>query len=110
MKYELGNTYSTGRPKGSPNKTTSEAKELINELVFNREQFTTDWESMNAHERMEIRIKLAKFIVPEPKEAPISSVPEDVPLFIDTREDALRLLRMTENGAEQVGGSIEFVE
>ena len=63
---------------------------------------------MNAHERMEIRIKLAKFIVPEPKEAPISSVPEDYPLFIDTREDALRLLRMTENGAEQVGGEIVF--
>ena len=108
MKFEIGNTYGSGRPKGSPNKTTSEAKELINELVFNREQFTTDWESMNAHERMEIRIKLAKFIVPEPKEAPISSVQEDYPLFIDTREDALRLLRMTDNGAEQVGGSVEF--
>ena len=52
MKYEIGNTFSLGRPKGSPNKTTSEAKELINELVFNREQFTTDWESMNPHERM----------------------------------------------------------
>ena len=109
MKYELGNTYGSGRPKGSPNKTTSEAKELINELVFNIEQFTTVWESMNAHERMKIRIKLAKFIVPEPKEAPIFSVPEYYPLFIDTREDALRLLRMTDNGAEQVGGSIEFI-
>ena len=109
MKYEIGNTYSTGRPKGSPNKTTAEAKELINELVFNKEEFTNDWKHMNAHERMEIRIKLAKFIIPEPKEAPISSVPEDVPLFIDTREDALRLLRMTDNGAEQVGGSIEFI-
>ena len=101
MKFEIGNTYGSGRPKGSPNKTTSEAKELINELVFNREQFTTDWENMNAYERMEIRIKLAKFIIPEPKEAPISSVPEDYPLFIDTREDALRLLRMTENGASK---------
>ena len=108
MKYEIGNTYGSGRPKGSPNKTTSEAKELINELVFNREEFTSDWGSMNAHERMEIRIKLAKFIVPEPKEAPISSVPEDYPLFIDNREDVLRLLRMTENGAKQVGGEIVF--
>ena len=108
MKFEIGNTYGSGRPKGSPNKTTSEAKELINELVFNREQFTTDWESTNARERMEIRIKLAKFIVPEPKEAPISSAPEDYPQFIDIREDALRLLRMTDNGAEQVGGSVEF--
>ena len=109
MKYETGNNYGSGRPKGSPNKTTSEAKELINELVFNADQFREDWENMNAHERMEIRIKLAKFIIPEPKEAPASSVPEDYPLFIDTREDALRLLRMTDNGAEQVGGSIEFI-
>ena len=109
MKYEVGNTYGTGRPKGSPNKTTAETKQLINDLVFNREEFTEDWKQMDAHARMEIRIKLAKFIVPEPKEAPVSSAPEDYPLFIDTKEDALRLLNMTENGAEQVGGTIEFI-
>ena len=109
MKYEIGNTYGSGRPKGSPNKTTAETKELINDLVFNKEEFTSDWKHMNAHERMEIRIKLAKFIIPEPKEAPVSSVQEDYPLFVDTREDALRLLRMTKDGPEQVGGSIEFV-
>ena len=109
MKYEIGNTYSLGRPKGSPNKTNSETKDLINDLVFDKDGFTEDWKQMNAHERMEIRIKLAKFIIPEPKEAPVSSVQEDYPLFVDTREDALRLLRMTEDGPEQVGGSIEFV-
>ena len=37
MKYELGNTYGTGRPKGSPNKTTAETKQLINDIVFNSE-------------------------------------------------------------------------
>ena len=30
-------------------------------------------------------------------------------LFIDTMEDKLRLQEMTENGAKQVGGSIEFI-
>ena len=55
-----------------------------------------------------ILIKLARYILPEPKEAPVSSVKEDYPLFVDTREDALRLLKMTENGAEQVGGSVVF--
>ena len=109
MKYEVGNNYGVGRPKGSPNKTTAETKELISELVFNREEFTTDWKHMNAHERMEIRIKLAKFIIPEPKEAPLSRVEQDYPLFIDTMEDKLRLQEMTENGAKQVGGSIEFI-
>jgi|TARA_B110000116_G_scaffold30616_1_gene22911 hypothetical protein len=29
-------------------------------------------------------------------------------LFVASREDALRLLRMTENGDEQVGNSIVF--
>jgi len=109
MKYEVGNNYGVGRPKGSPNKTTAETKELISELVFNREEFTTDWKHMNAHERMEIRIKLAKFIIPEPKEAPLSRVEQDYPLFIDTMEDKLRLQEMTENGAQQIGGSIEFI-
>jgi hypothetical protein len=109
MKYEVGNNYGVGRPKGSPNKTTAETKELISELVFNREEFTTDWKHMNAHERMEIRIKLAKFIIPEPKEAPLSRVEQDYPLFIDTMEDKLRLQEMTENGAQQAGGSIEFI-
>ena len=53
--------------------------------VSKTSDFMTDWESMNAHERMEIRIKLAKFIIPEPKEAPVSLVQEDYPLFVDTR-------------------------
>ena len=55
-----------------------------------------------------LRIKLARYILPEPKEASVASVKEDYPLFVDTREDALRLLKMTENGAEQVGGSVVF--
>ena len=110
MRFKEGNEYGSGRPKGVPNKITVETKELISELVFNREEFTTDWKHMNAHERMEIRIKLAKFIIPEPKEAPLSRVEHDYPLFIDTMEDKLRLQEMTENGAKQVGGSISFVE
>ena len=64
---------------------------------------------MDVRERMEIRIKLAKFIIPEPKEAPLSRVEQDYPLFIDTMEDKLRLQEMTENGDQQVGGTIEFI-
>ena len=54
---------------------------------------------------------MAKFIIPEPREAPISNIKEDYPLFVDSKEDAdaWRLLQMTENGdTEQVGGSIVF--
>ena len=108
MKYELGNNYGTGRPKGSKNKIHLETKELINKILFDEKQFTADWKEMDVHGRMELRIKMARFIIPEPKEAPVSLVQEDYPLFVDTREDALRLLRMTEDGPEQVGGEIVF--
>ena len=109
MKFEVGNTYGKGRSKGSKNKIHLETKELINKILFDEKQFTADWKEMDVHARMELRIKMARFIIPEPKEAPVSLVQEDYPLFVDTREDALRLLRMTEDGPEQVGGSIEFV-
>ncbi len=65
--FKIGNNHSLGRPKGSSNKTTAETKSLLSDVVFNREQFTNDWHNMNAHERMEIRIKLAKYLIPEAK-------------------------------------------
>ena len=108
MKYELGNNYGTGRPKGSKNKIHLETKELINKILFDEKQFTADWKEMDVHARMELRIKMARFVVPEPKELASSEDNTDYPLFIDTREDALRLLQMTENGEEQVGGEIVF--
>lgn len=41
--------------------------------------------------------------VHEPKEAAPTWIKKDYSLFVASREDALRLLRMTENGDEQVG-------
>ena len=55
-----------------------------------------EWQEMDVHARMELRIKMARFVVPEPKELASSEDNTDYPLFIDTREDALRLLEMTE--------------
>ena len=106
--FTHGNKLGNGRPLGSLNKITKSAKDLINDIVFDNDEFIYDWKHMTPHEKMEIRMKLARFIIPEPKEAPVSSVKEDYPLFVDSKEDALRLLKMTENGAEQVGGSIVF--
>jgi len=51
---------------------------------------------------------MARFIMPEPKELASNGDDTDYPLFVDSREDALRLLQMTENGEEQVGGEIVF--
>ena len=105
--FKPGNQYGKLTKRGS-NKNSKEVKDLITNVLFDTDQFMEDWKDMDTRERMELRIKLARYILPEPKEAPVSSVKEDYPLFVDTREDALRLLKMTENGAEQVGGSIEF--
>ena len=105
--FKPGNQYGKLTKRGF-NKNSKEVKDLITNVLFDTDQFMEDWKQMDIRDRMELRIKLARYILPEPKEAPVSSVQEDYPLFVDTREDALRLLRMTENGAEQVGGSIVF--
>ena len=108
MKFQVGNTYGNGRPKGSKNKTHIETKDLINRILFNEDEFIADWKEMDVHARMELRIKMARFIMPEPKELASNGDDTDYPLFVDTREDALKLLQMTENGEEQVGGEIVF--
>ena len=105
--FKPGNQYGKLTKRGS-NKNSKEVKDLITNVLFDTDQFMEDWKQMDIRDRMELRIKLARYILPEPKEAYVTSVKEDYPLFVDTREDALRLLKMTENGAEQVGGSIEF--
>ena len=96
MKFEVGNTYGKGRSKGSKNKTHIETKDLINRILFNEDEFIADWKEMDVHARMELRIKMARFIMPEPKELASNGYDTDYPLFVDTREDALRLLDMTE--------------
>ena len=108
MKFEVGNTYGKGRSKGSKNKIHLETKDLINRILFNEDEFVADWKQMDVHARMELRIKMVRFVVPEPKEKDRTGDDTDLPLFIDTREDAIRLLQMTENGEEQVGGEIVF--
>ena len=105
--YKPANKYGALTKRGV-NKTSKETKELINEILFNREEFITDWQQMDIRERMELRIKMARFVMPEPKEEAKTGDDTDLPLFIDTREDAPRLLQMTENGEEQVGDEIVF--
>jgi len=93
--FETGNQYGKLTKRGV-NKTAKETKELVNRILFNEAEFIKDWQEMDVHAKMELRIKMAKFIMPEPKELASSEDNTDYPLFIDTREDALRLLEMTE--------------
>ena len=93
--FETGNQYGKLTKRGV-NKTAKETKELVNRILFNEAEFIKDWQEMDVHAKMELRIKMARFIMPEPKELASSEDNTDYPLFIDTREDALRLLEMTE--------------
>ena len=81
--FKPGNKYGALTKRGI-NKTSKETKELINEILFNREEFITDWEQMDIRERMELRIKMARFVMPEPKEEAKIGDETDLPLFIDT--------------------------
>ena len=95
--FKPGNKYGTLTKRGV-NKTSKETKELVNRIIFNEDEFVADWKEMDVHARMELRIKMARFIMPEPKELATNDNDTDLPLFIDTQEDALRFLDMTENG------------
>ena len=109
MKFQKGNKIGKGRPVGAKNKIQPDKRDLISEVVFGEGKFKEEWKALSLHERWEIRIKMARYVVAEPKEEASTNDDTDLPLFVDTREDALRLLRMTEDGTEeQVGGSIEF--
>ena len=108
MKFQKGNKIGKGRPEGSKNRMPIDKRDLISEVAFDPDEFTEEWKALTLHEKWEIRIKMARYVMAEPKEEPSINDDTDYPLFVDTREDALRLLRMTENGEEQVGGTIEF--
>ena len=60
-----------GRKAGTPNKTTDVSRQVINDFVreyLNSGLMIQDFSVLQAHERMEIAVKLLKFIVPQPKE------------------------------------------
>lgn len=98
--FKPGNQYGTLTKRGL-NKTTKETKDLINRILFNEEEFVADWKQMDVRERMEIRIKMAKFIVPEPKESAVKEH-KDLPLFIDTRDEAISIMQQLDLSEEQL--------
>lgn len=63
--FDKGNKYGKGRPKGSPNKTTKEMKELLQAVLSNRlDQLEIDLDKMSPGTRWTILDKLTKYIMP----------------------------------------------
>ena len=60
-----GNTFSPGRTKGKPNKTTTATKELI--TAFMQEKFLDvqgAWERLDNAEKVKTYISLVKYVMP----------------------------------------------
>ena len=108
MPFQKDNQHGKTSKRGK-DKLKKELKEKLKQHVETVID-SLDVDSYTENQKLKYLSTVLPYIIPKKKEVAIDTVDEDFPLFVDTREDALRLLRMTENGAEQVGGSIEFVE
>jgi hypothetical protein len=55
----------SGRPKGVPNKTTTDLRQWINNFIDdNREQIKKDWNSLEPRDRIFLFEKLLKYSLP----------------------------------------------
>jgi hypothetical protein len=63
-----------GRTKGTPNRTTTETKELLQKIVSNELDNLQDLlEDLNPKERLDVVIKLLPYILPKQQEIAIES-------------------------------------
>lgn len=69
-----------GRPKGTPNKVTTELRQWISELLDeNREQFKTDLLAVEPDKRLAVLEKLMQYVLPKAQQV----VEEDKNQFRD---------------------------
>ena len=89
MKFTKGNTLSKGRPKGSKNVRTTELKNMLRDLLFDKEQLIQDWNDMDLLQRSEFRIRMAKYVTPEVKEGFGSQVGSNLMFEVSDIEKAI---------------------
>ena len=63
--FTKGNTYGKGRPAGSQNKLTKTSKDFLKSVLFNEAEFLNDFKELDVNGRMELRIKLASYVLPK---------------------------------------------
>ena len=82
MAFQKGNTYGKGRPPGGQNKLSKANKDFLHQLLFNEEQLAQDFEELDLKGRMELRIRLAPYILQKTGVGAAELHP-DGPLFIE---------------------------
>ncbi|MDR2139382.1 MAG: DUF5681 domain-containing protein [Tannerella sp.] len=66
-KGQTGNP--NGRPKGTPNKVTTDLRQWVNMLIENnREQLEKDLEALEPKERWQLIEKLMQYVIPKKRE------------------------------------------
>jgi hypothetical protein len=64
-----------GRPKGTPNKTTAELRELVTNLFESKyEDFKTALDELEPKEKVTAMLKLMEFVLPKQKEVKLDTV------------------------------------
>ena len=79
--FTKGNTYGKGRPAGSQNKLTKTSKDFLKSVLFNEVEFLNDYKELDVNGRMELRIKLASYVLP--KATATEDLQQEVPLLIN---------------------------
>lgn len=81
MTFQKGHKLATGRPKGSLNKLTKANREFLHSILFDEEQFIKDWMELDLNGRMELRTRLASYVLP--KATANEDLQQETSLFLD---------------------------
>ena len=60
---------------------TKTSKDFLKSVLFNEAEFLNDYKELDVNVRMELRIKLASYVLP--KATATENLQQEVPLFID---------------------------
>jgi hypothetical protein len=66
MKFEKGNKYGKGRPKGSPNKVTAQTREFLEHVIQHLNMnLLNDIQELSASDRVKVWLSLQEYILPK---------------------------------------------
>jgi hypothetical protein len=84
MKFEKGNTYGSGRPKGSKNIATDKIRKAFTELLEkNMDKLQEDLDALDSKDRLKSIMDLASYVLPKLRNVEMQLEHVEQPLFPD---------------------------